>query len=584
MLDDYFDQHSNGLHNVDFTFIKRVDGKPYTPDDSMAQWIAENGNSASNVICNEINDIALQVAENMYADNQNVFNNVNALHFVFNVGSTDKAEFNTAIGGEVLYNIRLESNNVLYFEGSITINWKSDAIPHERLHLLGLPDRPLDLSGSYGYDIMDNRGVILDEHSLFAQRPICSRDLIRFGWIAPDEILTLDQGNYHNFGEIKLADLNYSLTQLQKTQGYFRLVKVIIESEMPQYFLIEYHKATEYDKNFANHDEYSTYGYNKGILIWHVADNINSLIEGELNYNANPQIDLEIAVPYNSWENRIPIPNDGYPGFNEVLPNINQLNEGDFDWLNVISDNTKYSDGGRNIWSVSLDHNNEPNNQMEWLERTNSKRSDFFTDEIIQGYKVNRMTDATIPSTKKRGFTVSSFIKNRVPPDESYPVYSDYTHIGIVNIKRESDNGYNYMTVQVYYNYWEGEITENTTIAGNVRIGSNLTVASGVTLTISDGTNITIENGSSLIVNGTLNVEGEPTNKVTFDFQAQNSTLKNGIKVSAGGVANISNAIIKNAYNGVYVNEAVANLSNCEIFDCTYGVHFYRTNYVTNNK
>jgi len=120
--------------------------------------------------------------------------------------------------------------------------------------------------------------------------------------------------------------------------------------------------------------------------------------------------------------------------------------------------------------------------------------------------------------------------------------------------------------------------------SGNYVCNSNITVNSGVTLTIAAGTNITFQNGSALIVNGTLNVNGTSTNKVTFDFQAQNSTLKNGIKVSAGGVANISNAIIKNAYNGVYVNEAVANLSNCEIFDCTYGTHFYRTNYVTNNK
>jgi len=145
MLDDYFNTHSNNLHTVDFEFVKRSDGKPYTPDYSMAQWIVENDNVDTNIICdpyvpsNSITKgILTQVAENMYADNPNVFNNINAIHFVFNVGRTNKREFNTKFGVTIINNISLENNNIIYFEGPITINWKIDAIPHERLHLMGL--------------------------------------------------------------------------------------------------------------------------------------------------------------------------------------------------------------------------------------------------------------------------------------------------------------------------------------------------------------------------------------------------------------------------------------------------------------
>ena len=55
----------------------------------------------------------------------------------------------------------------------------------------------------YNYDIMDNRGVILSERSLYAQRPIISSDLIDFGWVSSDEILVIDENNYQNCNEIK---------------------------------------------------------------------------------------------------------------------------------------------------------------------------------------------------------------------------------------------------------------------------------------------------------------------------------------------------------------------------------------------
>jgi hypothetical protein len=120
-----------------------------------------------------------------------------------------------------------------------------------------------------------------------------------------------------------------------------------------------------------------------------------------------------------------------------------------------------------------------------------------------------------------------------------------------------------------------------TLASGTYQSDCNLTINTGVTLTIESGVNIIFQNDASLIVNGTLDVNGALSNKVVFDFVSQNSTLKNGIKINTGGTGSIDYAIIKNAYNGVYVDEATVNINNSEIFNCYYGVHLYRTNYVS---
>ena len=124
-------------------------------------------------------------------------------------------------------------------------------------------------------------------------------------------------------------------------------------------------------------------------------------------------------------------------------------------------------------------------------------------------------------------------------------------------------------------------ITSNLTLSSAHIVQTDITISNGVTLTIEPGASITFQNGASLIVNGTLDINGTLSNKVTFDFQSQNSTLKNGVKINTSGTADIDNAIIKNAYNGIYVDEAVVNIDNSEIFDCYYGIHLYRTNYVS---
>ena len=127
-------------------------------------------------------------------------------------------------------------------------------------------------------------------------------------------------------------------------------------------------------------------------------------------------------------------------------------------------------------------------------------------------------------------------------------------------------------------------------LSGNVIFNESYTVDYDETLTIEAGSYLTFNNGASLIVNGTLNVNGTTSSKVVFDFVSQNSTTKNGIKINSTININgtyyypkgiINNAIIKNAYNGVYVDEAKLVIDNSEIFDCYYGIHLYRTNYIS---
>ena len=122
-------------------------------------------------------------------------------------------------------------------------------------------------------------------------------------------------------------------------------------------------------------------------------------------------------------------------------------------------------------------------------------------------------------------------------------------------------------------------ISQATNWSSDIYVTENISVNSNVTLTIAAGTNITFQNGSALIVNGTLNVNGISTNKVTFDFIAQNSTTQNGVRINNGASATIDNAIIKNAYRGIYVNEDLI-LTNSEIKDCQTGLYQYYSDVV----
>jgi len=99
---------------------------------------------------------------------------------------------------------------------------------------------------------------------------------------------------------------------------------------------------------------------------------------------------------------------------------------------------------------------------------------------------------------------------------------------------------------------------------------SDLTVPIGKKLTIKSGSKLIFNSGSRLIVNGTLNVNGTSSSKVTFDFQS--ISYPNGIWLQQGSSANINYSIIKNVYYGIRAYKTAPAINNNDIYNCKYGI------------
>ncbi|MCU7513508.1 MAG: hypothetical protein HF300_13175 [Ignavibacteria bacterium] len=462
-LNHYFNSHSGGMYKVDFNFLKQKDGKAYTTKSPLASWIKKH-KEADDVIWVFWNEMASEAAEKIYAENPNIFKGVQAIHMVFT--GINKNEFNTQHGGTVSWDVKLKNKKgMVLYDGPISIQRDLGSIAHERMHIIGrlhgspkgftgFPDRGYDVEAGeghynilWGYDMMYHNASIPSQHSLYGLPPILSHDLIYLGWIKPEEIIVINKNNYKNYDEIKLSDVNYPLTSQQITGGYRRIAKVMIRENFmggkDEYFLIEFHNATEFDKNFANYDEYPKEGYNKGILIWHIKET-----KDNVNVFGDNLIDLEAAVPYNGF-NGDPVPDDNYPRDDYKRPkNWNGMMGDDFDYLddgkqkNIGGNHWVYEylpDGGRSEWEVST-------KGMTWgwypkdpsrFPRLQSMRSDFFTDEKIKGHRSDEFTDDTRPSTKSWG---GYYGGNK---DES----PQKTGISVTDIKRHGS----YMTLKITY-------------------------------------------------------------------------------------------------------------------------------------
>jgi hypothetical protein len=461
-LNHYFNSLSGGIYTVDFEFLKQKDSRAYTTATPIDSWIRKN-NGADDVIWRYWNEMASEVAGKIYATDKNIFKGIQAIHIVFT--GINKNEFNTQHGGTVSWNTKLTAENgAVLFEGPVSIQRGLAAIAHERMHIIGrlhgspkgftgFPDRGYDVEAGeghynifWGYDIMYHNASIVSEHSLYGIPPIISHDLIYLGWIRPEEIVVINKNNYGKFKDIKLTDLNYPLTKDQIKKGFRRIAKVMIRENFigkrDEYFLIEFHNATGFDKNYANYDEYPEFGYNKGILIWHIKET-----KDNINVFADNLIDLEVAVPYNGWFGE-PIPNDNYPRDYKRTKDWNGMMGDDFDYLddgkqnNIGNNHWVYNympDGGRSEWEVST-------KGMTWgwypkdpsrFPRLQSMRSDFFTDVKIKGHRNNEFTDKTRPSTKSWG---GYYGKNKVEAPQK-------TGISVTGIKRHG----NYMTLKIKF-------------------------------------------------------------------------------------------------------------------------------------
>ncbi|MEJ2053110.1 MAG: hypothetical protein P8X42_04235, partial [Calditrichaceae bacterium] len=277
------------------------------------------------------------------------------------------------------------------------------------------------------YDLMYHSYKLSTENSLYGQVPFCSFDLIRMGWIAPDEIIEIKADSVSEINDIKLTDMRKQLTSRQKAEGYHRIAKIYLKEDYyrdnDDYFLVEYHKGTDYDRHFSNYDE----GIGEGILVWHIVDNVSNR-----NYN-NPAMDILTAVPYNGYYGN-PLPDDSYPKTWEIykypdhFTGIYKNNE--YDWLNDMyirwlpSGPLTYApNGGRHLYEVIKAEN--PN--VNWVRR-NSKHDDFFTDNEIKGRINNSITPVTRPSSRDW--------------------WGNETKISLINMKHEND----YMKFDYYVN------------------------------------------------------------------------------------------------------------------------------------
>ncbi|MEG8948152.1 hypothetical protein [Rosettibacter firmus] len=454
----------------------------------------------------------------MVADNSGIFTGITALHCIFNTpGNTDRNEFCDWGSGTIDESITLtDALGGTLWTGPITMQWNLEDLIHERMHIIGtisgspsgfdgFPDRGFDRSPGGGhhnftwdYDIISHNGTLSNQYSLYGLRPISTHDLIFLGWIKSDEIQEIRNTDLSG---VKLADVNYSLTSQQKANGFYRTAKVMLHEnyigDLDEYLLIEFHNATEFDKNFTNYDEPSGDRYNKGILVWHIKETVNLL-----DWFSDNMIDLEPAVPYNGYYSN-PVPNDSYPRNYTRSSNYNGILSGDYDYLddlNMIwySPTSRYvfeylPDGGRHVWETTTSgpygwYPSDPN----WFYRPISMKSDFFTDATVKGRVNNVLNAITRPSTKDWA--------------------GNQTNIAVTNIQRVSD----YMTFDIRHNAVSGTVAQNTTISGNIVVTGNLIIPSGVTLTISPSTTLQFDSGVTLVVNGTLNAVGNSSSRITF--------------------------------------------------------------------
>ena len=351
----YFTTESGGMYNVNFQFVKKTEGKygtRYSTSNNFSHW--------NNNVYYHRAEILNEVVQNVYGADPGIFDGVDLLHFTFE--GIDVSEFyDGSATGTVDFNMTFTAPNghVIYSNKPVSLQMYTRNISHEYMHIIGalagnpngfdgFPDRGYDRSVydgsttshsnmSFLYDMMEhNLTSDPSQYSLYGIKPLTSYDLIFLGWIKPDEILPIDQNNFANYSDIKLADVNYPLTQQQKDNGYHRVVKLMVPGQSSEYFLVEYHAASEFDKMFNNYDEYQNGGgYNTGVLVWHVKE-----MTSQINSFSDNLIELLPAVPYNSWYGN-PIPNDSYAGhgkfYRPPLPDSGQAW-----WNGNSSTNTKH--------------------------------------------------------------------------------------------------------------------------------------------------------------------------------------------------------------------------------------------------
>ncbi len=154
-----------------------------------------------------------------------------------------------------------------------------------------------------------------------------------------------------------------------------------------------------------------------------------------------------------------------------------------------------------------------------------------------------------------------------------------------IRVHRGASGG-DYAEVDIYHNYWAGELDRNTTWRGTVYVGGDVTIPASTTLTIERGTQIrfladTDDTGSGrtrtrseLIVEGELTVEAESdASDGGVTFRSANTVDPSnadwyGIRVREGGTATLSDAIIRDGSRCVQNEGGTLTMTNTTLTNC----------------
>ncbi len=466
-LKHYIEYNSGQRVSVEVIFPKKDDGTVYTTQKSFETWALEFG-SFKNVCFEKWYDMLSEIVPDIWNNTPGIFEDIDLIQIVFT--GISKSEYHEEYGGTVFpasygFTKPFDVKSYIY-RGPVAHNFKFNSIVHETFHLIGLlsgspggfkglPDRNasrLPYNATISYDLMYNAGNVPSENALYGIPPLLTFDKLFMGWIDPVDVLTITPFDLSN---ITIKDVNIPPDMNEKENNIYQAVKIIISSGNPQdideYFLLEFKNGSGYDRNFINVFEPEVH---KGILLWHIFEKKTSL-----NLFNDYTIDLEVAVPYNGWFNN-PLPADDYPRDYERPERWNKETQGDYDYLDDFFIDIQSSppqflflpDGGMHLWETTAkaSFNWDPTGQNHFI-RSNSLKSNFFTDEPVKGRVSNIISDTTYPSTRRRDGSM--------------------THLTIKNIRR---NG-KYMSFDLDADDWSGPPSKPKVLfIDTVKIGQNI--------------------------------------------------------------------------------------------------------------
>lgn len=147
------------------------------------------------------------------------------------------------------------------------------------------------------------------------------------------------------------------------------------------------------------------------------------------------------------------------------------------------------------------------------------------------------------------------------------------TGLAILNIQY-SGAGNEKVKFDIRQNYWEGPITTNTTWSGQVYVGENITVNSGVTLTISAGTTVLFAAGKKLIINGSIQGNGASGNPITFDRSGASGTWAGLWIENSSAASNLNYCALRNSTYGLRIKNSngMVTIDHATLTDNSFGL------------